>query len=38
MQQLWGASGNFWQWQWTRFLDVVGDDEFNLYVYGNLYI
>lgn len=34
MQQLWGASGNFWQWQWTRFLDVVGDDEFNLYVYG----
>ena len=35
LQQLWGASGDFWQYLWDQILDRVGDDEFNVYVYGN---
>ncbi|XP_046457152.1 fatty acid hydroxylase domain-containing protein 2-like [Daphnia pulex] len=34
LQQLWGASGDFWQSLWNRFLDRFGDDEFSLFVYG----
>lgn len=31
-QRFWGASGDFWQAQWDRFLDSVGEDPFNLWV------
>jgi methylsterol monooxygenase len=34
MQRFWGASGNFWQSLWDRFLFYVGDDEFTLIVIG----
>lgn len=33
-QRFWGASGDFWQSQWDRFLNTVGEDPFNLWVYG----
>ncbi|KAI4462903.1 sterol desaturase [Holotrichia oblita] len=33
-QRFWGASGDFWQAQWDRFLDTVGEDPFYLWVYG----
>lgn len=33
-QRFWGASGDFWQAQWDKFLDTVGEDPFNLWVYG----
>jgi hypothetical protein len=25
LQRFWGASGNFWQSQWDKFLDVAGE-------------
>ncbi|XP_068220553.1 fatty acid hydroxylase domain-containing protein 2-like [Palaemon carinicauda] len=34
LQHFWGASGNFWQHQWDKILDLCGHDEFNLLVYG----
>ncbi|RZC36179.1 fatty acid hydroxylase domain-containing protein 2 [Asbolus verrucosus] len=33
-QRFWGASGDFWQAQWDKFLDTIGEDPFNLWVYG----
>ncbi|GFG34542.1 hypothetical protein Cfor_11895 [Coptotermes formosanus] len=34
LQRFWGASGDFWQAQWDRLLDVTGEDLFTLWVYG----
>ncbi|XP_063914058.1 fatty acid hydroxylase domain-containing protein 2 isoform X2 [Zophobas morio] len=34
-QRFWGASGDFWQAQWDKFLDIIGEDSFNLWVYGS---
>ncbi|XP_064111626.1 fatty acid hydroxylase domain-containing protein 2-like [Macrobrachium nipponense] len=34
LQHFWGASGNFWQHQWDKILDLFGHDDFNLFVYG----
>nr|CAH7730442.1 unnamed protein product [Callosobruchus chinensis] len=33
-QRFWGASGDFWQAQWDKFLDTAGEDPFCLWVYG----
>ncbi|XP_076273492.1 fatty acid hydroxylase domain-containing protein 2 isoform X1 [Rhynchophorus ferrugineus] len=33
-QKFWGASGDFWQAQWDKFLDVAGEDPEFLWVYG----
>ncbi|XP_044748654.1 fatty acid hydroxylase domain-containing protein 2 isoform X2 [Coccinella septempunctata] len=33
-QRFWGASGDFWQAQWDKILDNVGEDPFTLWVYG----
>ncbi len=30
----WGGAGDVWQSLWFKFLSVVGDDEFNLHVFG----
>ncbi|XP_031354175.1 fatty acid hydroxylase domain-containing protein 2-like isoform X2 [Photinus pyralis] len=35
-RQMWEASTNFWQSQWFKFLDVVGEDPVTLYGYGSL--
>lgn len=24
LQRFWGASGDFWQYQWDKFLDITG--------------
>lgn len=32
-QRFWGASGDFWQAQWDKFLNLVGEDPFSLWVY-----
>ena len=34
LQRFWGASGDFWQAQWDRLLDVIGEDSFTFWVYG----
>uniref|UniRef100_A0A1L8DYC4 Putative c-4 sterol methyl oxidase n=1 Tax=Nyssomyia neivai TaxID=330878 RepID=A0A1L8DYC4_9DIPT len=34
LQRFWGASGDFWQSQWDKFLDITGEDDFNLWVIG----
>jgi len=34
LQRFWGDSSDFWQAQWDRLLDVIGDDLFTLSVYG----
>lgn len=34
LQHFWGASGDFWQHQWNKVLDLHGNDPFNLFVYG----
>lgn len=34
LQRFWGASGDFWQAQWDKFLDKYGEDEEKLWVYG----
>jgi hypothetical protein len=36
LQRFWGASGDFWQAQWDRLLDVIGEDSFTFWVYGKL--
>ncbi|KAF2352951.1 Fatty acid hydroxylase [Trinorchestia longiramus] len=36
LQNFWGASGNFWQHQWDRFLYLFGNDPFSLMVYGTI--
>lgn len=35
LQRFWGASGDFWQSQWDNFLDITGEDPFNLWVIGS---
>lgn len=37
-QQFWGASANFWQTQWDKILDYVGEDPFTLWVYGSVIV
>ncbi|XP_055714010.1 fatty acid hydroxylase domain-containing protein 2 [Phlebotomus papatasi] len=34
LQRFWGASGDFWQSQWDKFLDITGEDDFTLWVIG----
>nr|CAD7398296.1 unnamed protein product [Timema poppensis] len=34
LQRFWGASGDFWQALWDRFLDTVGEDPITLWIYG----
>ncbi|CAH1123912.1 unnamed protein product [Ceutorhynchus assimilis] len=34
-QKFWGASGDFWQAQWDKFLDVAGEDPTYLWVFGS---
>jgi len=34
-QRFWGASGDFWQSQWDKFLDTFGEDPFMLWVFGS---
>lgn len=34
-QKFWGASGDFWQAQWDKFLDVAGEDPMFLWVFGS---
>ncbi|MCL4117038.1 UNVERIFIED_CONTAM: hypothetical protein GTU68_062064 [Idotea baltica] len=38
LQRFWGASGNFWQYQWDFILRTFGNDSFNLFVYGSFII
>ncbi|XP_035788386.1 fatty acid hydroxylase domain-containing protein 2-like [Anopheles albimanus] len=33
LQRFWGASGDFWQSQWDRFIDFAGDDPARLWVH-----
>ncbi|XP_012279685.1 fatty acid hydroxylase domain-containing protein 2 isoform X2 [Orussus abietinus] len=35
LQRFWGASGDFWQAQWDRLLNTIGDDSVKLWVYGS---
>ncbi|XP_022911441.1 fatty acid hydroxylase domain-containing protein 2 isoform X2 [Onthophagus taurus] len=37
-QKFWGASGDFWQAQWDKFLNAIGEDPFTLWVYGTLFL
>ncbi|XP_077292573.1 fatty acid hydroxylase domain-containing protein 2 isoform X2 [Arctopsyche grandis] len=32
LQRFWGASGDFWQSQWDKIVDVIGEDPFMLWV------
>lgn len=34
LQRFWGASGDFWQAQWDKILDKLGDDPVTLWVHG----
>ncbi|XP_063708306.1 fatty acid hydroxylase domain-containing protein 2 isoform X1 [Culicoides brevitarsis] len=34
LQRFWGASGDFWQSQWDKILDITGEDPFKLWVIG----
>ncbi|XP_068159798.1 fatty acid hydroxylase domain-containing protein 2 isoform X1 [Drosophila tropicalis] len=34
LQSFWGASGDFWQSQWDKFIDKFGDDPMILWVFG----
>ncbi|XP_017474896.1 PREDICTED: fatty acid hydroxylase domain-containing protein 2-like [Rhagoletis zephyria] len=35
LQSFWGASGDFWQAQWDKFIDKTGDDPMMLWVIGS---
>ncbi|CAD7090538.1 unnamed protein product [Hermetia illucens] len=35
LQRFWGASGDFWQSQWDKFLDITGEDPHFLWVVGS---
>ncbi|KAF5280502.1 hypothetical protein FQA39_LY18047 [Lamprigera yunnana] len=37
-QQFWGASADFWQAQWDRILDVVGEDAYTLWYTGTMLV
>ncbi|KAF5280501.1 hypothetical protein FQA39_LY18046 [Lamprigera yunnana] len=37
-QKFWGASGDFWQSQWDKILDTIGEDPVTLWVYGTLVV
>jgi hypothetical protein len=34
LQRFWGASGDFWQAEWGRLLDVIEEDSFTFWMYG----
>ncbi|BFG00694.1 fatty acid hydroxylase domain-containing protein 2 [Drosophila madeirensis] len=34
LQSFWGASGDFWQSQWDKFIDSFGDEPMVLWVFG----
>lgn len=34
LARFWGGAGDVWQMLWEKFLGVVGDDQFTLYVIG----
>ena len=34
----WGISGDVWQHLWINVLSIIGDDEYNLIVYGTFII
>ncbi|XP_055371188.1 fatty acid hydroxylase domain-containing protein 2 [Condylostylus longicornis] len=34
LQRFWGASGDFWQAQWDKFIDIAGEDQYLLWVVG----
>ncbi|XP_046803253.1 fatty acid hydroxylase domain-containing protein 2 [Lucilia cuprina] len=34
LQSFWGASGDFWQAQWDKFIDITGDDPLVFWVIG----
>lgn len=34
LQNVWGASGDFWQAQWGKVLDLFHEDRYNLFVWG----
>ncbi|KAK7863568.1 hypothetical protein R5R35_014066 [Gryllus longicercus] len=36
LQRFWGASGDFWQSQWDKVLDIFGEDPYNFWVYGTM--
>ncbi|KAK2581745.1 hypothetical protein KPH14_002226 [Odynerus spinipes] len=36
LQRFWGASGDFWQAQWDKILNKLGDDPVTLWVYGSM--
>ncbi|XP_046748628.1 fatty acid hydroxylase domain-containing protein 2 isoform X1 [Diprion similis] len=36
LQRFWGASGDFWQAQWDKILDTIGEDPVNLWVFGSM--
>ncbi|XP_014261076.1 fatty acid hydroxylase domain-containing protein 2 [Cimex lectularius] len=36
LQEIWGASGNFWQSGWEKILDIAGEDPYTYWVYGTL--
>lgn len=38
LQRFWGASGDFWQAQWDKLLDTVGEDYITVYVFGSTFI
>ncbi|XP_046394002.1 fatty acid hydroxylase domain-containing protein 2 isoform X2 [Ischnura elegans] len=38
LQRFWGASGDFWQAQWDKLLDLIGDDYVTVYVFGSTFI
>lgn len=36
LQSFWGASGDFWQAQWDKFIDITGKCFlFFLFIFGN---
>ncbi|XP_071452437.1 fatty acid hydroxylase domain-containing protein 2 isoform X2 [Hetaerina americana] len=38
LQRFWGASGDFWQAQWDKLLDTIGEDYVTIYVFGSTFI
>merc|ERR1719228_936515 len=38
LSRLWGGAGDVWQLLWDKFLDTVGEDYFNLCVYGSFIV
>merc|ERR1711962_315931 len=38
VQNIWGASGSFWQAQWDRILEYFDHDEFKVFFYGTMIV